>query len=380
MKQYVASHLKDMNRQIVYNLILERGTTSKAEISKLTGISTPTVLKIISYLIKSGLVLEIGEGESSIGRKPQLLTLNRDLMYTASFFLEGEFLTHGIVDIVGNVEYKRTLRCEPSFEEIVKLINTTLIEEMFADAGISQSKMMGIGIALPGVYDPEQQQLETSPRLGITRPTYIGDALRALSEKYGVRVWVENDTNAQCFGEFRVSRMNKNEDLIFVSVGTGIGAGLILNGKLRRGPNYVCGEIGSILSWDDLVLINTEPNSLEGKVSYGILEDKYGINVDTDFSKLPDQIVQLILDNVSTPLVNCINNCIMFLDCNNVRIGGIVVDLLGDELVAVINQKLSRMSLFNVQVQRQTNEDIGLIGIAAMLAERRALEILSTDN
>ena len=107
MKPYVQSHLKDMNRQVVYKLIRERQMTSKAEISKLTGISSPTVIKIVNFLQAQGLVIEAGEGETAIGRKPHMLTLNTDWKYSAVFFLEGDFLSMGLVDIMGNVISRR---------------------------------------------------------------------------------------------------------------------------------------------------------------------------------------------------------------------------------------------------------------------------------
>ena len=85
MKNYVPSHLKDMNRQIVYQIIKEKESTSKAELAKLTGISSPTVIKIVNFLIEKKLVIEVGQGdfsqsEVSVGRKPRMLKLNTGLM------------------------------------------------------------------------------------------------------------------------------------------------------------------------------------------------------------------------------------------------------------------------------------------------------------
>lgn len=93
MKAYVASHLKDMNRQKVYKLIKAKQITSKAEIAKMTGISSPTVIKIVNFLVEKGLVVEIGEAETAIGRRPHMLQLNTKLMYSAGYdtglFAEG---------------------------------------------------------------------------------------------------------------------------------------------------------------------------------------------------------------------------------------------------------------------------------------------------
>ena len=75
--QYTAAHLKGMNRHVVYDFIRERGATSKAQIVKETGISPPTVIKIVSYLVERGLVVEAGEGAARGGPPPQRLGIKR---------------------------------------------------------------------------------------------------------------------------------------------------------------------------------------------------------------------------------------------------------------------------------------------------------------
>ena len=93
--QYTAAHLKGMNRHVVYDFIRERGATSKAQIVKETGISPPTVIKIVSYLVERGLVVEAGEGAAGVGRRPQLLAINGPGRFSAVFALEGSFLSTG---------------------------------------------------------------------------------------------------------------------------------------------------------------------------------------------------------------------------------------------------------------------------------------------
>ena len=232
MKPYVASHLKDMNRQMVYKYIRERESTSKAELSKLTGISPPTVLKIINFFKEQGLIVEVGEGEASIGRKPQMLMINRELMYFAAFFMEGDFLSMGIVDILGSVIYKKTIKVKTDFDYIMNMISETLIPEMLDESGIPEDKLLGIGIALPVIYDPAACTISGAPLVEDTEERNICREIRALEEKYNAVVIVENDANSQALGEFERSGCHEKDDLILISVGTGMGAGVILGGKL----------------------------------------------------------------------------------------------------------------------------------------------------
>lgn len=113
--QYTAAHLKGMNRHVVYDFIRERGATSKAQIVKETGISPPTVIKIVSYLVERGLVVEAGEGAAGVGRRPQLLAINGPGRFSAVFALEGSFLSMGLVDISGRVLHRQKTRAAQDF-------------------------------------------------------------------------------------------------------------------------------------------------------------------------------------------------------------------------------------------------------------------------
>ena len=102
MKSYVSSHLKDMNRRNVYKLLCGLEETSKSELANITGISPPTVMKIIQFLEEKGLVTQVGPGEAALGRKPQLLRLNKDRFYSIGVVHEGDYLKVGLVKKNGN--------------------------------------------------------------------------------------------------------------------------------------------------------------------------------------------------------------------------------------------------------------------------------------
>ena len=377
MRAYVASHLKDMNRQVVFRLITERGSTSKAEISKLTGISTPTVIKIVSFLSEKGLVFDAGEGESAAGRKPQMLSINKNSLFSAAFFLEGEFLSLGIVDVAGEVRFKKTLSCEPRLDAMLHRISSGLVDGLFADANIDIQRMTGIGIALPCIYDPHTQRILSAPLIGIDQPTSIKQELEELESRYGVGVLVENDTNCQCLGQFALSKMQPDSDLLFVSVGTGLGAGVILDGKLRRGASLMCGEIGYMSFFDDYEIGTSEAGWLESKVSYRSLSENFGISKDTDLSLLPRGTLEAAIEYVAIHLALCVSNITMLLDCPNVRMGGVVVDIFKDELIEAVNAKLARLCVNNTRVKKQHNEDIGLIGLSSLIIQERIESILT---
>lgn len=384
MKQYVASHLKDMNRQVVYQIIRERETTSKAEISKLTGISAPTVIKIINFLEEKGLVIEMGEGETAIGRKPQMLTLNRDLMYSAVFFLEGDFLSMGIVDILGNVIYKKNMQVMPIFDVIIKQISDVLIDELLEESGVSKEKLFGIGMALPVIYDPKTNIISGGLLMGGKEEMDITQQIRFLEQKYEAMVVVENDANSQTLGEFEQGPYGAGDDLVFMSIGTGMGAGVILGGKLRRGSQNMCGEIGYISFLQDYVSNKKNPGWLEVGLGYRKLKEMFGIDVSVDSAGLSvvlsEEKRRQVIGYVAPLVALCINNTGMFLDCANVVLGGKVVEILGEPLIHEINLHLRSLCITGLQVKMESSENIGLVGIASLVTDRRILEILTMDK
>lgn len=363
---------------MVYKLIKELGTTSKVELSKLTGISSPTVIKIVDYLISKNLVLEIGEGESAVGRKPQLLTLNKHLMYTASFFIEGDHLMMGIVDIVGSVILRKELRVEPDINAILRRITDELLEPLLKEAGVPAKKLAGIGIALPCIYDAATRCVSSSPLIGVDSTLFIGDLLDRLAGKYNVTVQVENDTNAQALGEYQITREPPHSDLVFISIGTGLGAGIILDGKLRHGPHNTCGEIGSFAFLSQEGGLKRE-NSIERQIGSRLLEKRFGMVFDR--SVQPDaSLIGDIIDYIAPPLASCINNIAALLDCRTIVLGGIVSDVLGPRLADRIQQELRNLSRFEYVFRRQTSPETGLVGISSLITEQKISDLLTSQS
>lgn len=379
MNTYVASHLKDMNRQIVYQLIETLGTTSKAELSKRTGISSPTIIKVINYLLSKNLVIEMGEGESAIGRKPQLLTLNRNLMYTAAFLMEGDHLTMGIVNIIGEVIFRKSLCVEPDMSTLLDRITDELLEPLLKEAGIPMKKLVGVGIAVPCIYDADTRCISSSPLIGVDNTLFIGNHLDRLAQKYNVHVQVENDANAQVLGEYQITEAPNNTDLIFISVGTGLGAGIILNGKLRYGMHNMCGEIGSF-AFQENDVPSTKGGWLESRISSRVLKDRFGLSFDHTAPTPDSSACAAAIDYLAPPLALCINNIAALLDCPSIVLGGIIADTLGPQLISCVQQNLLQFSHPEFVLKCPSSSDVGLIGIASLITSQKIFALLTEQE
>lgn len=377
MKLYVQSHLKDMNRQVVYKMIREKSLTSKAEISKLTGISSPTVIKIVTFLEELGLVIEAGAGDTAIGRKPHMLALNTDWKYCAAFFLEGNFLSMGLVDIAGHVISQKQMKVQPDFGYIIRQISDVYIDELLAEQQLDPSRLFGVGIALPVIYDEKRQTIAGAPLVENQEELYIGDAVKALGEKYDVMICIENDTNAQTLGEFESSGYRSSDDLVVISLGTGMGAGVILNGKLRRGAQNMCGEIGYMSFMKSYVSDRKALGSLESSIGYRKLQEKYGIRLTDTHLILPEDTREEMLEYVASSMALCINNIVMLLDCTNVVLAGKVVEMFGQSIIDRVNKYLAPLCIGGITVRMEASENIGMIGMASLVTKKKIEELLT---
>ncbi len=364
--QYTAAHLKGMNRHVVYDFIRERGATSKAQIVKETGISPPTVIKIVSYLVERGLVVEAGEGAA----------INGPGRFSAVFALEGSFLSMGLVDISGRVLHRQKTRTAQDFGAFLAEVRDGLVSSLLHAAGADPARLIGVGVTLPGTYDPARRVLDYAPAIGVFGPVEIGPWMDGMTQKFGVPVYVENDTNAQCMGEHELCRAR---DLVYVSAGTGVGAGVMLDGRLRRGETNKCGEIGYNVFFEDYKRTARAAGCLEQRIGYHVLEQQFALDRFSRRSQIPPALLAQMAAQVTKPLALCIANLTHVLDCSTVVLGGEVAELLGDALLDALNARLEELCLSPVRVRRPASADDGLIGMAAHITRMEVDALLEEE-
>jgi predicted NBD/HSP70 family sugar kinase len=274
VKPYVASHLKDMNRKTVFDLISEAGAIPRTQISRLTGISAPTVLKITNFLCEKGLILNAGEAESALGRKPQLLVLNPDFAYSVGVDYEGDYLKIGIVNAKGEIRLKKTIHVLNDFEYVVMDALIGYVQDLINESGIPQDRIIGLGMGFPGVVNYDSSDIRYGPLVGVYSKYSIHDIVEKIQQGLGMPVYIYNDANAAAIGEY-TKRKLKNEDFIYISLGTGLGSGIILDGHLRFGKHYIAGEIGYMVYETGFQTSEFRPGLLESLINIHALKSKF---------------------------------------------------------------------------------------------------------
>jgi glucokinase len=157
----------------------------------------------------------------------------------AGFDLGGTHLKYGLTDSTGNIIFNSKTATPPTITELLKLL-----EKLWNDLKRKEKrKVAAIGFGFPGIFSLDQQRILQSPNYAELDNF---DLIPALSEFIEVPFWVNNDANMAAFGEYKCGAGQGAHSLIFLTIGTGLGAGIILEGKLWRGKCGFAGELGHV--------------------------------------------------------------------------------------------------------------------------------------
>ena len=180
MPRYDAAHLRKRNMQLVFREFRGGECLYGNEIARKTDISAPTVLKIIDFLLENRLIAEQEAAGTGVGRKPKLLSVDRQGHFSIGAVYEGEYLMLGLVDLNGDLQNFMQVKCGRDFEASL----TQNVDRMLEISKRDARDLAGIGIGIPCIYAAASREI-TAPLLGIDRPRYFGDTVDAVAEKYG---------------------------------------------------------------------------------------------------------------------------------------------------------------------------------------------------
>ncbi|MFF2483406.1 ROK family protein [Paenibacillus sp. NPDC058071] len=233
--------IKRINTAIVLEAVLKNAPLSRAQISELTGLNKATVSSLVQDLIDNHLVLEIGPGQSSGGRKPVMLLFNGKAGHAVGIDLGVNYIRGVLTDLEGNVISETQLTLKKQQQEFTLEQLNQCIERLIADAPPSPYGIVGIGAGVPGIVDDKGTML-FAPNLKWGKV----ELQRLLEERFGVSVTIDNEANAGAQGEQKYGAGRGVANQIYVSVGIGIGTGIILNKELYKGASGFSGELGHL--------------------------------------------------------------------------------------------------------------------------------------
>src|SRR6202022_5027039 len=233
--------MRDLNTNLVVNLIKTEGSISRAELARQTKLSPATISGIVGRLVRLRIVSEAAVGSSRLGRPPVLLRLNERAGYVLGIKLKEEGLTTVITDLGARVVYSSesaaSLVGDPT--AAIKAIEQA-VRQALQESRIGRKTVLGVGIGLGGVTDASQGIVRYSHILN-WRDVALGEPLRRTLK---MPVWVDNDVNCLAVAEKWFGAGVGLKHFLTVTVGRGVGLGIVVNGEIYRGAYGAAGEFG----------------------------------------------------------------------------------------------------------------------------------------
>jgi predicted NBD/HSP70 family sugar kinase len=233
--------IRRLNEQLLLEQLRGRGAVSRSELANSSGLSKPTVGLALASLERAELVRHAGRTAGGRGRTALLYEIRSDAGFVLGLDVGREFVRGAVADLAGAVRARRSVSARSSSGTGRVRELATLADELLRDSGVERNGvLLQTVVGSPGVVEPDGRALRMAANLpGWERPAVLRDLRRLL----GDGTTIENDVDAATVAERDHGHGRDIPNFAFVSVGTGIGMGLVLDGKLHRGAHGAAGEI-----------------------------------------------------------------------------------------------------------------------------------------
>ena len=332
---------KSHNRRVVIEAIRTNGALSRAAIARLTALSTQTISNIVEELEREELLCAQATLKGARGQPAVPYSINPDGGYSIGLQLDHQLAVGVITDLSGTVRARIERRIDrPTPAQAMPLL-AAIAGDLMRKFRFDRNRLLGIGMAMPGPFDVEGMTSVGPTALPGWQDFPVAEELQRLT---GIPVTVENDATAAAIGERLYGVARNLSSFVYLFIGTGLGAGLFLDGHLYKGSRHNAGEIGHMI---------VKPGGLEcGCGKRGCLERYVSLRAAYECLEIPDpdhaspELLQALLANGDSleawvvqaidPLRQAINMLELALDPETVVLGGFmpvgVIELLASRL------------------------------------------------
>jgi predicted NBD/HSP70 family sugar kinase len=230
------------DKHLIEALVYQQGPISRVGLHALTNLRRSTISLLTRQLLTEGKLIEAGPSDNPLGRKQILLELNRKFGFLAGVEFDDERVTAGVMDLQPSVTQMISEATDLSHgkEGLLRQLQSA-VRRVVAASRLPWGKLLGIGIADPGLVDTRRGVTTSSSTIDFWNDV----PLTATFEKeFRVPVLVESKTRAKAIAEQMLGVGQRDPNMIYLDYGTGIGAGVIVDGKLLYGHNCGVGEVG----------------------------------------------------------------------------------------------------------------------------------------
>ncbi len=236
--------VRQRNTTLVLRTVQAEREVSQADLARRLGLARSTVLAIVEDLLELGLVKELGHGVGGGGRRPMLLALDDTAFHLVGVDMGASHVTAVVMNLKAEVlaRQHRAWKVREDPTGTLALVEE-LVARALAECRAGRRAVVGIGVGVPSPVDMRTPG-QVSP---IVMPSWAGVEITArLEARFGVPVRIDNDANLGALWEARWGHGVNVDNLAYVKVATGVGAGLVFDGHIYRGSRGVAGELGHL--------------------------------------------------------------------------------------------------------------------------------------
>lgn len=236
-----AAYIKSINRRLIISKIIEAGMISRADLSKITKLTRATISVQVADLLEEELIVESQQEHNSVGRKPIMLSINLKAGYALGIDLDHKHITFTLSDLGGNpvstdiIELKNS-----SYNDILNIL-IAKIKQYDDEYSESRFGIVGVVIGIHGTVS-KNEIINFIPQHKWKDKNLKED----LEKELNMQIHIENNANLCSFAE-RVFKHHHSENLVSISMYSGIGLGVLINGELLKGYHGYAGEMGHMI-------------------------------------------------------------------------------------------------------------------------------------
>lgn len=236
-----ASYIKKINRSLIISKIIEHGMISRADLAKITGLNKATISVQAAELLAEDLIIETQQEHKNLGRRPIMLSINHQAGYSLGIDLDKKVITFTLSDLSGSPLDTHSIEIESSDYNLIVELLANKITHFKQRCSHSTYGLIGVVIGIHGIVNND----ETIYFVPYHR--WHNKNLKAdLQIETGINIYIENNANLCSFAEI-VYKHYQSENLLSVSLYSGIGLGIMVNSQLLKGCDGYAGEIGHMI-------------------------------------------------------------------------------------------------------------------------------------
>ncbi|MES0341769.1 MAG: ROK family transcriptional regulator, partial [Candidatus Humimicrobiaceae bacterium] len=240
MQKYNQKFIKSRNKGKVLKLLMDKGPISRADISKELGIVRSTVSEITNELISSGLVNEGEKVTGNVGKRPTLLSFNGNFLYFVAVVISPNGISTAICNLTGEILEEDTT-VYPDDQNVEDILDSTVkkINQLISKIDIDINRISFISVGSPETFSKKTGKIKWAP---YTRD-WVGVDLKSFFEKeFNIEIIMKDHVKLETLGE-QWKSFNNISNMVYLVITRGIGAGVVIDGKIREGQNGYLGEI-----------------------------------------------------------------------------------------------------------------------------------------